>query len=148
MEKAAKRDCATELTRVYSTPIGPLKLVANAEGICTVKFLFGKQQSSPRDDGSHEVIGQKGSGKDTKHTSHSQGSVPSDTASPEERKALGHLEVCINWLDAYFDGSLLKLSPPKPPLVFPTEGNVVKRVEYIRISVRIGLIALNMDVQL
>ena len=129
MEKTAKRGCATELTRVYSTPIGPLKLVANAEGICAVKWLL-KQQSSSTGDGS-EVFG---SGKDGENKPHPQDSAPLETTpevSPEERKALGHLEVCINWLDAYFDGSLLKFNPPKPPLVFPTEGNIMlERVEF------------------
>ena len=123
---AAKKDCATERTRIYSTPIGPLKLVANSKGICAVKWLLSKQQrSSTDDDGSSYE--QSKTGKDTEKTSSSPDSIPlavASAVSPEERKALGHLRVCINWLDAYFDGTLLKFNPPRPPLVLPTEGKV------------------------
>ncbi len=84
---------------VYKTPIGELKLVANGEGMCAVKWLFGKHSVSSRNK-IPEAVGK---------------------ASADSSKAQEHLRACQRWLDAYFDGSLLAAKPaiPKPPLVLP-----------------------------
>ena len=92
---ADKMALALELSSsstVYHSPIGPLKLVADSTGISSVKFLFGKHGVSPA----------VASGK-------------SGTDSDAGRKADFHLEVCRKWMDAYFDGSLLKPDPPPRP---------------------------------
>lgn len=88
-----------EETVVYKTPIGVLKLVANDEGMCAVKWLFGKHSVLTRNE-SPDTVGK---------------------ASADSSKAQEHLRACRKWLDAYFDGSLLAVKPaiPKPPLVLP-----------------------------
>lgn len=78
---------------IYHSPIGPLKLVANGTGISSVKFLFGKHGVSPT------VAG---------------GDVE-EVGSDSRKKAESHLEACSKWMDAYFDGSLLKPDPPPRP---------------------------------
>ncbi len=82
---------------VYGTPLGPLELVANENGIVSVKFLFGKLGSRKSDEPYEET---------------------------SDKKARSHLEVCRKWLDAYFGGILLEMDnpPPKPKLVFPDKG--------------------------
>ncbi len=89
---------------VHKTPIGALKLVANNEGICAVKWLFGKH-----------AVSQKEDNPDDKNIS-TQTTLAGMSTEPKE-----HLRVCQRWLDAYFDGSLLVARPAilKPPLVLP-----------------------------
>lgn len=49
---------------------------------------------------------------------------PVEPTNKEQRQALENVGLCVRWLDAYFDGSLLTADPPvtKPPLAIPTEG--------------------------
>ena len=99
---------------VYNTLVGVLKLEATSEGICSVKWLSTKQEETPRgqfttkkrNDSCEETLNQK------------EDSVMSCS------KANEHLKTCKAWLDAYFDGSLLKRHPPlpRPPLVLPMKG--------------------------
>ena len=103
---------------IYKTPIGPLKLEATAEGICAVKWLFGKHSKSKSDSADHEQpstpIKEAGeSDDDTKAVA-----VPVGASC----RADEHLEVCKTWLDAYFAGTLLESNPPKPALVLPESG--------------------------
>ena len=104
---------------IYKSPIGPLKLEATAEGICTVKWLFGKHSKSKADSGDHEqqstpVKGEDPGGKD------SPAAIAVGTSG--SAKADEHLKICKTWLDAYFAGTLLELNPPKPTLVLPESG--------------------------
>jgi len=110
MDKKLESNAEDEVALVYRSPLGPLKLVANPDGICSVKWLFGKHREEPEGDAGQE--------------SHVKGSAPNglqDTPDTSEKSAAGHLKVCTTWLDAYFNGSLLKDAPPRPPLVFPTK---------------------------
>lgn len=107
-----------EVSSIYKTPIGPLKLEATAEGICAVKWLFGKHSKSKSDSAAD----------------HEQPSTPIKEAGDDDTKAVAvpavgascradeHLEVCKTWLDAYFAGTLLESNPPKPALVLPESG--------------------------
>ncbi len=127
------------VSSVYRTPIGPLKLVANPKGICEVKWMFGKryrEQTStvpdrPREsriprrtDEPRSTSERPGTGADSKEIvlTSLKGSVPED--SPEHKRALEHLRVCVNWLDAYFGGTLLLSDQtiPKPQLALPEGG--------------------------
>ena len=109
---------------IYKTPIGPLKLEATAEGICAVKWLFGKHSKSKSDStADHEQLstpGAKEADSDAK-ASRAAGAVPSG-AYGNATKAGEHLQVCKTWLDAYFAGTLLESNPPKPALVLPESG--------------------------
>ncbi len=89
-----------EKSIVHETPIGALKIVANDEGICAVKWLFGKYAVSPNDSLDKVTYGTSKSNK--------------------------HLRACQKWLNAYFDRSLLVTRPeiPKPPLVLPDKSSV------------------------
>lgn len=106
---------------VYKTPIGPLKLEATAEGICGVKFLFGKRSDS-------EQLSQTTGPGETLQPGDREASraamVARAQGTSEGSKAHDHLQVCQAWLDAYFAGTLLKSNPPipKPPLVLPPTG--------------------------
>ena len=91
-----------EEVQVYYSPLGVLKLVANPDGICAVKWLSGK----------HECEG--GSADSRRQNA---------TLAENTSAAAIHLKACTTWLDAYFDGSLLKHNPPRPPLVFPTKAS-------------------------
>lgn len=105
---------------IYKTPIGPLKLEATAEGICAVKWLFGKHSKSKSDSADHEQLStpMKEAGDNGIKV------VPADVAAPvgASCRADEHLEVCKTWLDAYFAGTLLESNPPKPALVLPESG--------------------------
>lgn len=91
---------------MYKSPIGALKLVANSEGICAVKWLFGKHAVSH-----YEV-------KEDNNLDRVTEKISAETSQPNE-----HLRVCQRWLDAYFEGSLLSAQPaiPTPPLVLPNK---------------------------
>ena len=94
---------------VYKTPLGSLKLVANQEGICAVRWLFGKH-ASETEQGPEAMVDPPVS--EEKH---------SDVLATKPQE---HLSVCRRWLDAYFGGYLLKSNPPipRPPLVLPEKG--------------------------
>jgi hypothetical protein len=99
---------AMSSSTVYQTPLGPLKLVANSRGITAVKFLFGKHGDWP-----------VSAGPGLEHRLEPGGGSGDGEESDSENAADFHLEVCRRWLDAYFDGSLLKSdAPPRPKLVF------------------------------
>lgn len=75
--------------------MGPLKLVANGDGISAVKFLFGRHGAT-------------------------WAAADVSTEGESVNEANIHLEACKKWLDAYFDGVLLgPQSPPRPKLVLP-----------------------------
>ena len=95
-----------EVSCVYLSPLGPLKLVANTRGICAVKFLFGEHGS--RAQGNTESEGE-----------HDQPLLELTKRNPEARQ---HLKTCISWLDAYFNCTLNK-DVVKPTLVIPHESN-------------------------
>ena len=87
-------------TRVYHSPVGTLKLQATAEGVCAVKWLEERQASPPR-----------------KLQEHAE----------EEREEVGdparrHINACVQWLDDYFDGTLLAKKTPRPRLALPMKG--------------------------
>lgn len=100
----AKEDGSKSI--VYSSPIGPLKLVATDDGISAVKFLFGKHGEKVEEAACKQL---------------------STTRNGEDmlKKADLHLNDCAKWLDAYFNGTLLQSSPPppRPPLALPTTGD-------------------------
>ena len=102
---------------IYKTPIGPLKLEATDEGICAVKWLFGKHSDSERQPATGAPHAKK------------VDELEGDGRRAAVRKTRGakckadeHLQMCRCWLDAYFSGTLLQSDPPKPPLVLPTTG--------------------------
>ena len=107
---------------IYKTPIGPLKLEATAEGICAVKWLFGKHSTATTDQEQQQSAPTKETDDDTK-ANPAAIAVPVG-ASGSAAKADEHLQVCKTWLDAYFAGTLLESNPPKPPLVLPESGKV------------------------
>lgn len=107
-----------ELSCVLKTPIGALKLVANPEGICAVKWLFGKYCATEAST-TIKSPSLKAERKGRDITTNLE-SISAET--PEQKQALDHLRVGINWISAYFDGSLLKSNIPRPPLVFPMKG--------------------------
>ena len=86
---------------VYQAPIGPLKLIASEEGISGIKFLFGSR-------------GDQMGGAIVATQSERKTEAASSEIKSEDKASL-HLEVCKKWLDAYFEGSLLKSDPPPPP---------------------------------
>lgn len=87
---------------VYHAPIGPLKLVANGDGISAVKFLFGKHGATlPATDVAG--LGEIGARK------------AEEVGSDSDNEATYHLEVCKKWLDAYFGGVVLGSHPPPRP---------------------------------
>jgi O6-methylguanine-DNA--protein-cysteine methyltransferase len=102
---------------IYKTPIGPLKLEATTEGICAVKWLFGKHSKSKSDSADNEQLSTPAAKEDAK-------AVSAGVAVPvgSSGRANEHLEVCKAWLDAYFAGTLLESNPPKPALVLPESG--------------------------
>lgn len=107
---------------IYRSPLGPLKLEATAEGICAVKYLFGKHSDTERAHASGlPDTKQKESLKRVRGPSQTAADVP---LSSEGSKAEEHLQVCQTWLDAYFAGTLLQSNPavPKPTLVLPSTG--------------------------
>lgn len=114
----ATEEVSTEVSTICVTPIGSLKLVAKAEGICAVKWL-----SVRRRDCGESAGGLEDDDTPTSVTVREVKSLESTSdLSPEQAQAVEHLRVCVNWLKAYFDGSLLAANPPKPPLVFPMKG--------------------------
>ena len=105
-----------EVALIYRSPLGPLKLVANPEGICSVKWLFGKHSEEPEGSG----ISTRDARQERRVTNSTANRLQ-DTPVTSEKSAAVHLKVCTTWLDAYFNSSLLKDTPPRPPLVFPTK---------------------------
>lgn len=105
-----KPESKGEEVQVYYSPLGALKLVANPDGICVVKWLSGK----------HECEGGSSSGRESPVTGSSDSRQQNATVASA---AAIHLKACTTWLDAYFNGSLLKDNPPRPPLVFPTKAS-------------------------
>ena len=99
---------------VYYSPLGALKLVANSDGICAVKWLSGKHECEG---------GVSSSGGGSPVTGSSDNRRQNVTLAENTSAAAIHLKACTTWLDAYFDGSLLKDNPPRPPLVFPTKAS-------------------------
>lgn len=97
-----------EVSCVYRSPLGPLKLVANAEGMCEVKFLFCGHGRKPlvsegeRDSSSPPAV------------------VELTKNNPETAQ---HLKTCSSWLDAYFNCTLDK-DVARPTLVFPHESKI------------------------
>lgn len=105
---------AGSVSRVYSSPIGPLKLTAAEEGIVAVKFLFGKHEEV---EGARHVA--------ARARDNSEDGLEKDlTMEADEPKAESHLNVCSKWLDAYFQGTLLKSGtpPPRPKLALGKTG--------------------------
>lgn len=98
---------------IYKTPLGPLKLVANREGICAVKWLFGKQTGLIQSRGPKPKVALP-----------VDGSEMTPTSPPKLTEIQKHLNVCTRWLDAYFSGSLLKSECHilRPSLVLPQKG--------------------------
>lgn len=100
---------ASSSSVVYLTPIGPLKLVANGDGMTAVKFLFGRHGATRvaadmADSSASEELEREGA----------SGTVDRESGNKDNF----HLEVCKKWLDAYFDGGLLgSHPPPRPKLV-------------------------------
>ena len=103
---------------IYKSPLGPLKLEATAEGVCAVKYLFGKHSDSEATGLPHTKPE-----KDRDGGPGQAGTVAEATPSSKRSKAEEHLQVCQAWLDAYFAGTLLQSNPvPKPTLVLPSTG--------------------------
>lgn len=113
-----------EVSCVYQSPMGPLKLAANSQGICRVKFLFGGHGREPR--GSVESEGE--------HDHPSPTLLDRTEGNPD---ALQHLKTCFNWLDAYFNCKL-NIDVPKPTLVIPHEGNFFNTVWTVLASTAVG----------
>lgn len=90
---------------VYSSPLGPLKLTATAEGILAVKYLFGR-----------------GEGEDVERARSVPVKCEGDAEHFSEKEAESHLKICSKWLDAYFQGTLLKSPPPRPKLALANKG--------------------------
>ena len=103
---------------IYNSPIGPLQLVATRDGISALKFLFGRhgQKSAAVD---HFQTENSLSKEDTKTTE-------KELIAEEDKEAQSHLNVCIKWLDAYFEGTILKSDPPlpKPALALPSKSKI------------------------
>lgn len=83
-----------QVSRIYNSPVGRLRIEATAEGICALTW--------PKDDGEDEV--------------------EETVDSREIAIARQHLATCTDWLHAYFNGSLLESPVPRPPLVIPKKG--------------------------
>lgn len=114
---------------VYHSPVGPLKLVATEDGILAVKFLFGKHE-----DKVHVAL-------PAKREFTENGRLDGD-----ESEAESHLKVCNAWLDAYFEGTLLKSDPPPPPrpkLALPATGIYSKPSLTCETIVRWGIYILH-----
>ena len=103
---------------IYKTPIGPLKLEATAEGVCAVKWLFGKHSKSKAGSGDHEQLSTPAKGGDSGKDNPAAVAVGTSSSA----RADEHLQICKTWLDAYFAGTLLESNPPKPALVLPESG--------------------------
>ena len=103
-----KPESKGEEVQIYYSPLGTLKLVANPDGICAVKWLSGKHEC---EGGGSPVTGSSDSRRQNA------------TLAENTSAASIHLKACTTWLDAYFNGSLLKDDPPRPPLVFPTKAS-------------------------
>ncbi len=131
-----------QLSCTYKSPIGPLKLVASPSGICTVRWLFGKQcqteKVSPKASAVSEDA-ERRPGKRMRRADSPNGRPDAVSSckeieptclaeatvedSPEKELAAEHLRVCVNWLEAYFDGTLLHSDAiPKPALALPEGG--------------------------
>lgn len=117
------------LSCVYKTPIGPLELVAGPEGISAVRWLFGKHcqdQASVPDSPGPCMHEQDPSGLHVSAVSECEVTSKNSKAedSLEKKRAMDHMRVCINWLNAYFDGTLLQSDKPipKPELSLPDGG--------------------------
>ena len=106
---------------IYKTPIGPLKLEASDEGICAVKWLFGKHSEPPA---GAAAAPPAQSETNAEHNAKQEAAIATDGGRTECKgsKAERHLQDCQSWLDAYFAGTLLKTNPPKPQLVLPHTG--------------------------
>ena len=113
---------------IYKTPIGPLKLEATAEGICAVKWLFGKHSKSQADSAEKLSTTTK-TQKEEDGVKASPATIVTGTKgaprASSNAKADEHLQVCQAWLDAYFTGTLLQSNPPKPALVLPGSGALI-----------------------
>ena len=103
---------------IYKTPIGPLKLEASDEGICAVKWLFGKHSELPAGAAAAPPAQSETNGDKQEVAIATDGGRTECKGS----KAKRHLQDCQSWLDAYFAGTLLKTNPPKPQLVLPQTG--------------------------
>lgn len=91
---------------MYHAPIGPLKLVANGDGISAVKFLFGRHG---------------GDWISPAFVAPVEGGERATAEKEATNQADFHLEVCKKWLDAYFGGHLLRPdTPPRPKLALST----------------------------
>ena len=108
---------------IYNSPLGPLKLVATKDGMTAVKYLFGRHSDS-----CGLVKGQndhKDKGISEGDTIEEKEERSSELTDDEEidKGAKTHLNACKRWLDAYFDGTLLRPDgPPKPTLALPASG--------------------------
>ena len=107
---------------IYKTPIGPLKLEASDEGICAVKWVFGKRHSELPAGAAPAPLAQTEA--DGEHNAKQEAATATDGRRTECKgsKSERHLQDCQTWLDAYFAGTLLKTNPPKPQLVLPHTG--------------------------
>ena len=111
-----------EVSCVYRSPLGPLKLVANAEGMCEVKFLFCGHGRKPlvsegeRDSSSPPAV------------------VELTKNNPETAQ---HLKTCSSWLDAYFNCTLDK-DVARPTLVFPHESDFFNTVWTVLANTAVG----------
>lgn len=106
---------------IYKTPIGPLKLEASDEGICAVKWLFGKHSELQAGAAAATPARSETNGE---HNAKQEATIATDGGRTECKgsKAEQHLQDCQSWLDAYFAGTLLETNPPKPQLVLPHTG--------------------------
>ena len=93
---------------IYDAPIGPLELKATEHGLISVVFLFG---------GCGSKLG-------TEREQQKPPQLQKMELTEEEEKAKFHLDICRQWLDAYFSGMLLKMKPlpQRPMLALPEKG--------------------------
>ena len=104
------KDLFVNMTRVYSSPLGPLLIESDATAVYKLTFLFDE-------DGSRDI-----------HEYQNQ----------TLQKATKPLKMCIAWLDAYFDGTLSEKSPPLPPLRFNSSSPFFKKVWNAMLDTKLG----------
>ena len=97
-------ECAASISGSYSSPLGPISVVANQRGVCRVEMCFGKQ-----------CEGGEGESK-------ASSSAQSCGGTSQCTEAAKNLNACLKWLDSYFDGDEDGMKTHMPQLDLPRQG--------------------------
>lgn len=97
----------------YASPLGKLLLEADQEAVYRVEFLFDKNGTKKIDD-------------------ECKGKLIEDCSDCKP------LQLCVQWLDAYFEQDTKKVLPPLPPVRFTSPSLFFEKVWRVMMATKVG----------